>query len=123
MQKYQKKNGTVVVEACQVSMETVDKIANWAQAQIVEEQDAIHGEASEGLNIKTPAGKVRASAGAFVVKTGDNFYVIAPGLFEKQYSMIEPIEPQQRATRAMEEPPLTSDPFAGMTRFSEGPKP
>lgn len=88
MLKYKNKKTGIVVDAMQVNENTVDEIANWTQSQIVEERDALTGEASEGLNIKTPDGKRRASRGAYVIKHGDYFYVSGGAKFEAKYEVV-----------------------------------
>jgi hypothetical protein len=117
---YYKNRKGVVVEAMKVGEDTVDAIANWSQSQIVEEKDAISGEASEGLNVKTPTGKKRASRGMYVVKVGQLFYVESASTFERSYSLLNAPLP---ATEPKKKKPLVTDPFDGMPRFGEGPKP
>lgn len=88
MPRYRKKgHRDIFVEALQLTEDNVDTLANWTQAQIVEEMDALTHEVSEGLNIKTPNGKKRASQGMYVVKHGGYFYVSNPGAFEAQYDL------------------------------------
>lgn len=88
MQMYRKRGSQIIIEAMKLSDDSVDKIANWAQAQIVEEKDALTGEASEGLNVKTPYGKKRASRGMYVVKFSGEFYVAAESSFESMYELL-----------------------------------
>lgn len=130
MQKYQKRRSSIIVEACQVNENTVDAIANWAQAQIVEERRADTDESREGLNIKTPGGKVRASDGMYVVKHNGEFHVMTGHDFEVRYDAIIDVktpEPDKEGRhkdygiQGIEN--LITDPFQDMTRFGEGPRP
>lgn len=133
MQKYKKRRSEIVVEACQVNEDTVDEIANWAQAQIVDEKRADSEETREGLNIKTPGGKARASQGMYVVKHNGEFHVMNSFDFEQRYEAIEEVqlpdapimqvtvEEDRYGIQGIEN--LTNDPFEGMTRFGEGPRP
>jgi hypothetical protein len=120
---YRHKSTGLEVQALQVDFETVDRIANWAQAQVVEEIDPISKTTQEGLNIKTPDGKKRASRGSYVVGVKGRFYVVGEEGFEEAY---EPVQVRhQAASRAPEvyEMSPTDDPFEGMTRFNDGPRP
>lgn len=125
MQQYVKKGTTIVVDAAKVGSENVDEIANWAQAQIVEEKDALTHRASEGLNVKTPSGKRRASRGAYVVKWAEHFFVVPGSDFEATYTPVVPMNLVSRIVTSSDRVPdeLVQDPFEGMPRFSEGPKP
>lgn len=108
------------VEAAQVGVDDIDAIANWCGAQIVEEKDALTGQASEALNVKTPTGRKRASAGFYVIKHGDTTQVLSAGEFRSHF---RPVETPQAPVPAKPRHPVTNDPFEGMTRFNEGPKP
>ena len=85
---YKKKNSEIVVEALKLDENNVDAIANWAQAQIVTETDALTHTASEGLNVQTLKGKRRCSRGQYVIKHGENFYVFGGKAFETQYDLL-----------------------------------
>lgn len=122
MQKYVHKQKHLIVEAVQLTEDNIDMVSNWANgAQIVAEKDSFTHEAFEGLNIKTPKGKVRASRGQYVVKYEGHFFVANAGTFESLYSHFEPIQ-QQKSSAVRPVNPI-KDPFEGMTRFNEGPKP
>lgn len=122
MQVWKKKRSEVTVEACLVTEDSVNTIANWAQAQVVEEKNALSDDAREALNVKTPEGKKRASHGTYVVKHGDNFYVLAKADFELRYEPVIDI-PLPEVVTIEEHKSLINDPFEGMTRFEEGPRP
>lgn len=125
MQLYKRRGHNIVVEAMKVDENSVDKIANWAQAQVIEEKDAVTGEPSEGLNVKTRDGNARASRGMYVVKTAENFYVVAEQKFESMYEAVIETVSRTEPTRADRRTTMTlvKDPFEGMTRVNEGPKP
>ncbi len=89
--QYKKKDGVVIVEALKLGDgDNVDKIANWAQAQIVTERHAITGDPTEGLNVKTPEGKKRCSIGMYVIRvpTSGQFFVMGGARFEALYSRL-----------------------------------
>lgn len=89
MQRFKRKGSSnAIVEAVKVSSESVNEIAKWARAQVVEELDALTGDATEGLNVKTPDGKRRASRGMYVIKHGSRFYVAGGNRFESMYEAI-----------------------------------
>lgn len=124
MQPYMKKGTAIIVDAAKVSPESVNEIANWAQAQIIEEKDALTHEECEGLNVKTPAGKRRASRGSYVVKWADHFFVVHGGEFERTYIPVASVtQPPWVGSDIQVPDELVQDPFEGMPRFSEGPKP
>lgn len=121
---YRHKDTGLVVQAMQVNDETVDKISNWANgAQIVEEINPVTRDIQEALNVKTPDGTKRASKDSYVVGVNGRFYVVGKEGFESAYEPDNvPHQPASRATEQYERSLLT-DPFEGMTRFNEGPKP
>lgn len=88
MQRYQKKGTLIVVEALKLSVDNVAEIANWAQAQIVEEKDALNHESFDALNIKTPDGSRRCSVGMYVVKHDEYFFVAWGSQFESLYEPV-----------------------------------
>lgn len=121
MDKYTNKKGTLTVEAAQVTEDNASEISNWANgAQIIEEKDAITGVPVEGLNIKTPNGMMRASLGAFVIKYGSVFTVVSAQKFLSVYS---PVVGTTETAEIIEKRPVVKDPWEGMTRMNEGPKP
>ncbi len=85
MQQYQKKGTMIVVEALKLGEDNVAEIANWAQAQIVEEKDSLNHEAFDALNVKTPDGSRRCSQGMYVIKHGQYFFVGHGTQFESLY--------------------------------------
>lgn len=128
MQKFIKKgNPSVTVMAAKVTPETVDAIANWAQAQIVEEKDALSGAAIEALNVKTVSGRSRASNGTYVAQNPLGAFFVVPGAkFEslfKPEGVVPDKVPDQVKNEQLKTMTVVADPFEGMTRFSEGPKP
>ena len=88
MQKYQKKGTLIVVEAIKLSVDNVGEIANWAQAQMVVERDALSHEASDALNVKTPDGFQRCSLGMYVIRYSGLFFVGHPSQFESFYEPV-----------------------------------
>ena len=113
----------LVVEALQVGPETVDRMANWAQCQIVEEINPITRDTQEALNVKTPDGKKRASRGDYVIGVNGRFYVVGePGFLASYEPYITTPQPASRADEEYTASPF-DDPFKDMTRFNEGPKP
>jgi hypothetical protein len=85
MQRYQKKGTMIVVEAVKLSVDNAAQVANWAQAQMVEEKDALSHEAFDALNVKTPEGRQRCSLGMYVIKHAGRFFVGHPSQFESLY--------------------------------------
>lgn len=92
MPLYRKKGTEIVVEAVQLTADNVDKVANWAQAQVVEEIDAIdHDCRSEALNVWARNGEhryARCSRGMYVVKYAETFYVAGQNAFESTYEAV-----------------------------------
>lgn len=89
MQKYRHRYlNSVEIEGARLGPDNVDELANWTQAQIVEEKDALNGEPSEGLNVKTSIGKKRASRGMYVFNRNGEFFVLPPSEFEAAYEPI-----------------------------------
>lgn len=125
MQKFIHKKKLLVLEAVKLTEDNVDVIANWTGAQIIEEKDALSHETFEALNIKTPGGIKRASQGMYVAKFDGHFFVASAGNFESLYSPFEPIKKVERVEdfKARQRAKMIKDPFEGMTRFGEGPKP
>lgn len=126
MQEYKRKRSDITVQAERLTADNVDKLANLTQSQIVEERDAVHGDISEGLNVKTPHGKVRASRGDYVVYSPElkRFYVAKPGYFEANYQVLRDVQlPEPKETPNLVQREIIKDPFEGMTRFNDGPKP
>lgn len=88
MNRYRHRTKGVIVEAMKLDENNVDNIANWAQAQVVEEKDAITGDAMvESLNIKTPDGVRRCQPGQYVVMHNEHFFVATPARFEELYAL------------------------------------
>lgn len=85
MQKYKKKATELVVDAAQVGSVDINELANWAQAFVVEEKDALTHEVFEALNVRTPNGMVRASDGMYVVKLNGHIFVSPRNEFERLY--------------------------------------
>lgn len=88
LESYRKKDNRQIVHAELLTEDSVDRIANWSQSQIVEEKDALSGEAQEGLNVKTPQGKKRASLGDYVVEHAGSYYVVSESQFESLYDKV-----------------------------------
>lgn len=88
MQTFSKKVGGQIVQAMQLTDDNVSALANWAQAQTVEEMDAITHEAVDALNVKTPDGIKRCSIGSYLVKKGAFFYVVGGQKFESLYTLV-----------------------------------
>lgn len=105
MDKYRLKGANVLVEAAQVSDDTIREIVRWTGGHQVEERDSISYAASAALNLRTPTGMARASNGQWVVKLGNFFHVIGPGAFELRYEKVE--QPQE--TRHPESIPLVTN--------------
>lgn len=125
MQKFIHKKKLLVLEAVKLTEDTIDMIANWTGAQIIEEKDALNNESYEALNIKTPGGMKRVSQGMYVAKFDGQFFVANAGTFESLYSPFEPIRKVEREEnlKIKARQKLITDPFEGMTRFGEGPRP
>ena len=85
MQRYKRKATGLIVEAAQIGVDDINETAAWSRAFVVEEKDAITGEPSEALNVRTRAGMLRASNGMYVVKIGGEFFVAKEGQFEALY--------------------------------------
>ena len=93
MQKFmKKKNPWLIVEAAKVGDTDINELANWAQAYVVEEKDAISHDTFEALNVRTPDGMIRASQGMYVAKIQGLFFVAQPGEFEDTFELVEEIE-------------------------------
>lgn len=121
--RYSNKTGSLIVEAMQVGVDDIGEISNWAHgAQIIEEKNALSGDPTDGLNVKTADGMKRASLGDFVIKYGDNFAVTGPKMFLSKYKLIgeTPKPPEIIETKR---PNPIKDPWKDLTRFEEGPKP
>jgi hypothetical protein len=88
MQTYRNKSNGVLAEAIKLEGSNVDKVANWCQAQIVEERDMYHDTMFEALNVMTSDGKKRCSQGMYVVKVADDFYVTGGVAFERLYEVV-----------------------------------
>lgn len=102
------------LQAVMLTENNTDEVANWTQAQIVIEQHPISGEESEGLNVKTPHGKERASRDDYIVCVGGNFHVVKRGAFEMQYSPVTTmVDGELKVASTKRE---FSDPFEGMNR-------
>jgi hypothetical protein len=126
MDLFKNKTGSLVVEAVQVGEDNASEISNWANgAQIIEEKHPLTGQGIEGLNIKTASGMKRASFGDWVIKYGSLFTVAPADQFMSKYT---PVVSEVAEVMSNPEPTpiakaMSSDPFEGMTRFGEGPKP
>lgn len=124
--RYVNRSKGVFVEAIKLTNDNADTVSNWCGGQIVEMRDAInHDEVTEGLNIKTPHGMKRLVPGMYLLQYQGEFYLAQGAQFEANYDRMTPLG-QQTLTPPppKEEPkPLTKDPFEGMTRMNEGPKP
>lgn len=121
---YKHKGTGLQVQALEVNPETIDRLANWTQGQIVEEINPISKSTQEGLNIRKAKSQLkRASRGHFVIGVNGNFYIVGPEGFHEAYEPFQITE--QPASRALEEYEVSplSDPFEGMTRFDSGPRP
>lgn len=102
------------VQAVMLTPDNTDEIANWTQAQVVMEQHPFEGENMEGLNVKTPGGKKRASQGDYIVHAAGSFHVVARGSFELQYNPVVILEedgPKPVSTKR-----VFSDPFEKIDR-------
>lgn len=121
--KYTNKTGSLILEAVQVLADNVSEISNWANgAQIVTEKDALSGDPLEALNVKTPDGMKRASRGAFVVKYGNSLAVVDETKFLSKYKLVSGTpKPPEIIERKATSP--VKDPWKGITRMNEGPKP
>lgn len=125
METYTMRGTKIAVQAALVGDDDIDEIANWCGGQVVEEKDALSGETVEGLNVKTPTGRKRASAGDYVVKHGNSFQVFTESQLLAKFNLGVPLSEQVKEQKNWRHPinPLTQDPFEGMTRFNDGPKP
>lgn len=127
MQKFVKRKTSIVVEAIKLTEDTVDVIANWAKGQIVEEQHPLTGEVVEGININTTSGRKRLSQGMYVIKSTAGFHVSQPGAFEATYIPVEQKKPhptsKDETSNRDSVHKMKTDPWDGITRFNEGPKP
>lgn len=122
--QYTNKTGSLIVEAMQVGVDNIGEISNWANgAQIIEEKNALSGDPTDGLNIKTPGGMKRASHGDFVIKYGEMFAVTGPKMFLSKYTPVVPVDRTIPPSKVIERPPVVKDPWKDMTRMNEGPKP
>ncbi len=99
IQRYRRKavSGEVLVQAVCLSPENVGEVANWSNAQLVEEIDSLNNQKFDALNMPTPRGKVRVQLGDFVVCVAGEFVKAAPSEFRKLYEPIgSPHEPKRR---------------------------
>lgn len=94
MQLYHRKSlPGVIVEAVMMTEENVDELANWAQAQVVQE-GRVGDVMKEGLNIRTPNGRERLHIGMYLVKHAGRFYTAPATDFERQYVVhVKPSNP------------------------------
>lgn len=109
-----KKQPHILIEAAQLSEKTYSTIANWAQAQMIQERDAFDPEKTiDALNVKTPTETKRAYEGDYVIKHDEQFYVMRAPAFETLYTaMHNPrVETPQKRGK-------TNDPWAGLKRIT-----
>lgn len=117
-------NSSIVIEAAKVGTDQIENIVNWCGGQIIEERDALSDHPLESVNLKTPTGRKRASVGQYIVKTAGQFMIVSAYDFERMYDTNE--APRPRSEAEDPSPPvnrLIGDPFEGMTRFNDGPRP
>lgn len=118
-------NASIAVEAGKVGTDPIENIVNWCGGQIIEERDAITGERAEAVNVKTAGGRKRASVGQYIVKISTGTFAVISGYdFERMYHTAE--KPGRKSEAEDPSEPvgrLTDDPFEGMTRFNDGPRP
>lgn len=113
MEKYRlKKSPAVMVHAELLTEDNVDRLANIAQAQVIEEGTG--GIKVEALNIKTPNGKERLHQGMYLIKVGSDFYTAQAVNFEQRYEQVITLEEAQLTMP-------TDDPWEDIPRIKEVP--
>lgn len=88
MKTYQNRRNGAEVEAVQLSEETAGEATNWTQGQLIEERNSISGDTQPGINVNTFGGMKRACVGDYIVKHGENFYVINATVFDDFYEEV-----------------------------------
>lgn len=120
--KYQRKNSSLVVEAVMLTEDNMSEVSNWAHgAQIIEEKDALTNDTTEALNLKTPYGKIRVYSGEMILKAADRFYSFSRRGFLKKYELItnEPLTPVNENVKNYAEGKIDKevlDPFSNIRR-------
>lgn len=109
IKRYIKKNSGLVVEAAQLGEDNVSELANWAQAQMIEERDALSNEPQDALNVKTPHGTKRLSQTMWLIWLNGYFFVSDDDNFLTNFDLKVEAKPQ----------PLFHDPFRGVGRVGD----
>lgn len=83
--RYQSK--VTLVEAEEVTRDTVDRVARWCGGRVIEEQDAQDtSKTFVGINLPTLHGMARASEGDYVVKgAAGDFWPVQRDIFQSKY--------------------------------------